>query len=147
MSRRITEEYIKVLMFAQDESRRLGHGFIGTEQILLGVIGAETSVSAKLLKSMGVTLEQVRIEVEQIIGSGCLYPVEIPHSPEATRALELSLEEAEQRGHNYIDAEHLLLGTLRIEDGIALQVLVTLGVNATELYDLIVRRLGENTQR
>jgi ATP-dependent Clp protease ATP-binding subunit ClpC len=141
-----TEESIKVIMLAQDESRRLGHGFVCTEQILLGTIGEETSIAAKVLKSMGVTLENARIEVEKIIGRGSDgVSVDIPFSPKGCRALDLAQEEAEQLGHNCIDAEHLLLGTLRIEDGIALQVLANLGVDATEIRELVLRMLSEKT--
>jgi ATP-dependent Clp protease ATP-binding subunit ClpA len=140
----LTEKSIKVVMLAQDESRRLGQSFIGTEQILLGTLSEETSVAAKLLKLKGVTLEHARIEVEKIIGRGSDFvAVDIPpFSPEACRAIDLAEEEAQQLGHNYIDAEHLLLGTLRIEDGIALQVLANLGVDATEIRDLLVQMLS-----
>jgi ATP-dependent Clp protease ATP-binding subunit ClpC len=141
-----SEESIKVIMLAQDESRSLGHSFVGTEQILLGLIGEGTNAVAKVLKSKGVTLKQARVEVEKITGRGSDFLVDIPFTPKASCALNLSLEEAEQLGHNYLDAEHLLLGTLRIEDGTALQVLAALGVDATEIRDLIVQSLCENTQ-
>ena len=102
-------------------------------------------MTAEVLKSKGVTLEQARIEVEKIIGHGSDFvTVDLPFSPKACRALELAVKEAEQLKHNYLDADHLLLGTLHIEDGIALEVLATLGVDATEIRDLIVRRMGEN---
>jgi ATP-dependent Clp protease ATP-binding subunit ClpC len=145
----LTEKSIKVVMLAQEESRRLGHSFVGTEQILLGTLSEETSLTAVVLKSMGVTLEHARIEVEKIIGRGSDFvPIDIPpFSQEACRAIELAEESAQQLGHNYIDTEHLLLGTLRIEDGIALQVLANLGVDATEIRDLVVRMLGENMVR
>lgn len=147
MFERFTEESIKVIMLAQEESRRLGHSFVGTEQLLLGTIGVETSVAAKVLKSKGVTLERARIEIEKIIGRGSGFvPVDIPFSPRASRALNLTPEEVRQLGHNYFGAEHILLGTLRIEDGTALQVLANLGVDATEIRDLVVRTLGENTK-
>ena len=143
MFERFTENSIKVIMLAQDESRRLGHNFVGTGQILLGTIHVETSVAAKVLKSMGVSLERARIEVEKIIGRGSgLVPVDIPFLPKASRALELCPEEVRQRGSNYIEVEHVLLGTLRIEDGIALQVLANLGVDATEIRDLVVRKFA-----
>jgi ATP-dependent Clp protease ATP-binding subunit ClpA len=145
------EKFFKVIMLAQDESRRLGHSFVCTEQILLGILGEETSIAAKVLKSKGVTLEHARIEVEKITGRCSNFsdfvPIEIPFSPKARRALDLALEEAQQLGRKYyIDIEHLLLGTLRIEDGIALQVLANLGVDATEIRSLVVGRLGENTE-
>jgi ATP-dependent Clp protease ATP-binding subunit ClpC len=103
-----------VIMLAQEEARRLGHNFVGTEQILLGLIGEGTGVAAKVLKSMGVNLKDARIEVEKIIGRGSGFvAVEIPFTPRAKRVLELSLEEARQLGHNYIGTEHLLLGLIR----------------------------------
>ena len=143
MSERFTENSIRVIMFAQDESRRLGHNFVGTGQILLGTISVEISVAAKVLKSKGVTLERARIEVEKIIGRGSGFvPADIPFSPEASDALDLTLEEVQQRGSNYIETEHVLLGTLRIEDGIALQVLANLGVDATEIRDLVVQKFA-----
>jgi ATP-dependent Clp protease ATP-binding subunit ClpC len=141
-----TEESIKAMMLAQDEARSLGHSFVGTEQLLLGTIGEGTSVAAEILKSKGVTLEQARIEVEKISGRGSDIVVDIPFTPKAKRAFDLSLEEATQLGHNYLDAEHVLLGMLRIEDGTALQVLSALGVDATEIRDLIIQRLSENIQ-
>jgi hypothetical protein len=140
-----TEEFIKVIMLAQDESRRLGHSFVGTEQLLLGTLGEGTSLAAEILKSKGVTIEQARIEVEKIIGrSSDFVTIDIPFSPQASRAIELAVKEAERLKHNYLEVEHILLGTLRIEDGIALQVLVTLGIDATEIRDLIVWRLDDN---
>ena len=109
MFERFTEKAIKVIMLAQEEARRLGHNFVGTEQILLGLIGEGTGVAAKVLKSMGVNLKDARVEVEKIIGRGSGFvAVEIPFTPRAKRVLELSLEEARQLGHNYIGTEHLL---------------------------------------
>jgi ATP-dependent Clp protease ATP-binding subunit ClpC len=148
MVKGFTEECIKVICFAQQESSRLGHNFVGTEQLLLGTIGEGTSIVAKVLESMGVTLDATRIEVEKIIGRGSssLVPTEIPYSPNAIRALELVEEESQQLGHNYFRAEHILLGTLRIEDGNALKVLANLGLDSTEIRELVVRMLGENTK-
>jgi ATP-dependent Clp protease ATP-binding subunit ClpC len=151
MGERLTVESIKVIMLAKEESHRLGHRLVCTEQLLLGIIGEETNVAAKGLKSMGVTLEQARIEVEKIIGRGSDFTIlenllGNPFTPKASRALDLSLEEARRLRSNYIDAEHLLLSTLWIEDGIALQVLANLGVDVTEIRDLLVRMLGENNE-
>ena len=120
MFERFTEKAIKVIMLAQEEARRLGHNFVGTEQILLGLIGEGTGVAAKVLKSMGVNLKDARVEVEKIIGRGSGFvAVEIPFTPRAKRVLELSLEEARQLGHNYIGTEHLLLGLIREGEGVA----------------------------
>ena len=99
MFERFTEKAIKVVMLAQEEARRLGHNFVGTEQILLGLIGESTGIAAKVLKSMGVTLKDARTEVEKVIGRGSGFvAVEIPFTPRAKRVLELSLEEARQLG-------------------------------------------------
>jgi len=99
MFERFTEKAIKVVMLAQEEARRLGHNFVGTEQILLGLIGEGTGISAKVLKSMGVNLKEARVEVEKIIGRGSGFvAVEIPFTPRAKRVLELSLEEAPSWG-------------------------------------------------
>lgn len=99
MFERFTEKAIKVIMLAQEEARRLGHNFVGTEQILLGLIGEGTGIAAKVLKSMGVNLKDARVEVEKIIGRGNGFvAVEIPFTPRAKRVLELSLEEARQLG-------------------------------------------------
>jgi Clp amino terminal domain, pathogenicity island component len=99
MFERFTEKAIKVVMLAQEEARRLGHNFVGTEQILLGLIGESTGIAAKVLKGMGVNLKDARVEVEKIIGRGSGFvAVEIPFTPRAKRVLELSLEEARQLG-------------------------------------------------
>ena len=102
MFERFTEKAIKVVMLAQEEARRLGHNFVGTEQILLGLIGESTGIAAKVLKSMGVSLKDARVEVEKIIGRGSGFvAVEIPFTPRAKRVLELSLEEARQLGKSH----------------------------------------------
>ncbi len=134
-------------MLAQEEARRLGHNFVGTEQILLGLIGEGTGVAAKVLKSMGVNLKDARIEVEKIIGRGSGFvAVEIPFTPRAKRVLELSLEEARQLGHNYIGTEHLLLGLIREGEGVAARVLENLGVDLTKVRTQVIRMLGETAE-
>ena len=147
MFERFTEKAIKVIMLAQEEARRLGHNFVGTEQILLGLIGEGTGVAAKVLKSMGVNLKDARIEVEKIIGRGSGFvAVEIPFTPRAKRVLELSLEEARQLGHNYIGTEHLLLGLIREGEGVAARVLENLGVDLSKVRTQIIRMLGETAE-
>ncbi len=144
MFERFTEKAIKVIMLAQEEARRLGHNFVGTEQILLGLIGEGTGVAAKVLKSLGVNLKDSRIEVEKIIGRGSGFvAVEIPFTPRAKRVLELSLEEARQLGHNYIGTEHLLLGLIREGEGVAARVLENLNIDLTKVRTQVVRMLGE----
>ncbi len=147
MFERFTEKAIKVIMLAQEEARRLGHNFVGTEQILLGLIGEGTGVAAKVLKSMGVNLKDARVEVEKIIGRGSGFvAVEIPFTPRAKRVLELSLEEARQLGHNYIGTEHLLLGLIREGEGVAARVLENLGVDLTKVRTQVIRMLGETSE-
>tara|TARA_Y100000591_G_scaffold140273_1_gene120518 strand:- start:1606 stop:4092 length:2487 start_codon:yes stop_codon:yes gene_type:complete len=134
-------------MLAQEEARRLGHNFVGTEQILLGLIGEGTGVAAKVLKSLGVNLKDSRIEVEKIIGRGSGFvAVEIPFTPRAKRVLELSLEEARQLGHNYIGTEHLLLGLIREGEGVAARVLENLGIDLTKVRTQVIRMLGETAE-
>ena len=145
MFERFTEKAIKVIMLAQEEARRLGHNFVGTEQILLGLIGEGTGIGPKVLKSMNVNLKDARTEVEKIIGRGSGFvAVEIPFTPRAKRVLELSLEEARQLGHNYIGTEHLLLGLIREGEGVAARVLEKLEVDLSKVRSQIIRSLGES---
>ena len=144
MFERFTEKAIKVIMLAQEEARRLGHNFVGTEQILLGLIGEGTGIAAKTLKGLGVNLKEARAEVEKIIGRGSGFvAVEIPFTPRAKRVLELSWDEARQLGHNYIGTEHLLLGLIREGEGVAARVLENLGVDLTKVRSNVIRMLGE----
>ena len=145
MFERFTEKAIKVIMLAQEEARRLGHNFVGTEQILLGLIGEGTGIAAKTLKSMGVNLKDARVEVEKIIGRGSGFvAVEIPFTPRAKRVLELSWDEARQLGHNYIGTEHLLLGLIREGEGVAARVLENLGVDLNKIRSNVVKMLGDS---
>nr|YP_010619158.1 Clp protease ATP binding subunit [Pterosiphonia complanata]WAX03171.1 Clp protease ATP binding subunit [Pterosiphonia complanata] len=145
MFERFTEKAIKVIMLAQEEARRLGHNFVGTEQILLGLIGEGTGIAAQVLKSMNVNLKDARIEVEKIIGRGSGFvAVEIPFTPRAKRVLELSLEEARQLGHNYIGTEHLLMGLVREGEGVAARVLENLAVNVASIRTEVIQMLGDN---
>merc|ERR1719240_1241672 len=147
MFERFTEKAIKVVMLAQEEARRLGHNFVGTEQILLGLIGESTGIAAKVLKSMGVTLKESRVEVEKIIGRGSGFvAVEIPFTPRAKRVLELALEEARQLGHNYIGTEHILMGLVREGEGVAGRVLETLGADTSEIRAQVIRMVGESQE-
>ncbi|MFM2304450.1 MAG: ATP-dependent Clp protease regulatory subunit [Cyanobacteriota bacterium] len=144
MFERFTEKAIKVIILSNEEARRLGHNFICTEQILLGLIGEETGIAAKVLRSMGVNLNDARIEVEKIIGRGSGFVAkEIPFTPIAKRVLEFAEEESHELGHNYIGTEHLLLGLIREREGIAIKVLEILGVNVTTVPAQVKRMLGE----
>ena len=147
MFERFTEKAIKVIMLAQEEARRLGHNFVGTEQILLGLIGEGTGIAAQVLKSMNVNLKDARIEVEKIIGRGSGFvAVEIPFTPRAKRVLELSLEEARQLGHNYIGTEHLLMGLVREGEGVAARVLENLAVDVSSIRTEVIQMLGDNAE-
>merc|ERR1712187_303017 len=145
MFERFTEKAIKVVMLAQEEARRLGHNFVGTEQILLGLIGESTGIAAKVLRSMNVTLKSARDEVEKIIGRGSGFvAVEIPFTPRAKRVLEMSLVTARELGHNYSGTEHILLALLREGEGLAARVLESLGVEPTKVRTEVIRILGES---
>lgn len=144
MFERFPEKSIKVIMLAQEEARRLGHNFVGTEQLLCGLIGESTGIAAKTLKSMGVNLKDARVEVEKIIGRGSGFiAIDIPFTPRLRRALELSWDEARQLGHNYIGTEHLLLGLIREGEGVACRVLENLGVDITKVRSHVIRLIGE----
>lgn len=148
---RFTEKAIKSIMLAQEETRRLGHHFVGTEQILLGLIGEGTGVAAQVLKLKGIKLADTRTEVEKIIGRGSGFtPVEIPFTPRAKRVLELSLKEARALNHVYISTGHLLLGSIRLEEGVAVRVLENLGINLQNLREQVLHTIhlseSENIQ-
>ncbi len=144
MFERYTEKSIKVIMLAQEESRRLGHNFVGTEQLLLGTIGEGKGIGAKVLKSLGVTLQTARIEVERIIGRGeGFVAVEVPFTPRAINVLYTALEESRQLGYSHICTEHLLLGLIREGEGVAARVLERLNVDLPDVRNQIIRMLGE----
>ena len=130
MFERFTDRARRVVVLAQEEARLLNHNYIGTEHILLGLIHEGEGVAAKALESLGISLEAVRSQVEEIIGQGGSSPSgHIPFTPRAKKVLELSLREALQLGHNYIGTEHILLGLIREGEGVAAQVLVKLGAD------------------
>ncbi len=146
MFEHFTSEAIRVIMLAQEEARRLGHNFVGTEQILLGLIGEGTGVAAKVLSELGITLKDGRREVEKIIGRGSGFvPPEIPFTPKVKSLFEQSFREANNLGHNYINTEHLLLGLTEAGEGVAAKVLQNLGVDLKSVRAAVMRRLGDNT--
>ncbi|WP_315788979.1 ATP-dependent Clp protease ATP-binding subunit [Fischerella sp. JS2] len=146
MFEHFTSEAIKVVMLAQEEARRLGHNFVGTEQILLGLLGEGNGVAAKVLTELGVTLKEARREVERIIGRGSGYlPPEIPFTPKVKTLFEQSFKEARSLGHNYIGTEHLLLGLTEAGEGVAAKVLQNLGVDLNNIRTTVIRLLGEVT--
>lgn len=130
MFERFTDRARRVVVLAQEEARMLNHNYIGTEHILLGLIHEGEGVAAKALESLGISLDAVREQVQEIIGQGQQAPSgHIPFTPRAKKVLELSLREALQLGHNYIGTEHILLGLIREGEGVAAQVLVKLGAD------------------
>lgn len=133
-----TQKVSNVLQQAQIEARRMRHDFMGTEQILLGLMGEESDVVGDILKSMGVNLNNARLEVEKIIGRGSGSSFQIPYTPRAKRVLELALEEAERLGHNYVSTGHLLLALLREGQGVAVRVLEILGVDLRNLEQRVL---------
>jgi ATP-dependent Clp protease ATP-binding subunit ClpC len=145
MFEHFTSEAIRVIMLAQEEARRLGHNFVGTEQILLGLMGEGTGVAAKVLTELGVTLKDARREVEKIIGRGTGFvPPEIPFTPKVKSLFEQSFKEARSLGHNYINTEHLLLGLTEAGEGVAAKVLQNLGVELQTIRSAVIRRLGDD---
>jgi ATP-dependent Clp protease ATP-binding subunit ClpC len=140
---RFTDRARRVVVLAQEEARLLNHNYIGTEHILLGLIHEGEGVAAKALESLGISLEAVRQQVEEIIGQGGSSPSgHIPFTPRAKKVLELSLREALQLGHNYIGTEHILLGLIREGEGVAAQVLVKLGADLSRVRQQVIQLLS-----
>src|SRR5574337_238951 len=143
MFERFTDRARRVVVLAQEEARMLNHNYIGTEHILLGLIHEGEGGAAKSLESLGISLEGVRSQVEEIIGQGQQAPSgHIPFTPRAKKVLELSLREALQLGHNYIGTEHILLGLIREGEGVAAQVLVKLGADLTRVRQQVIQLLS-----
>ena len=139
MFERFTDRARRVVVLAQEEARMLNHNYIGTEHILLGLIHEGEGVAAKALESLGISLDAVRQQVEEIIGQGQQAPSgHIPFTPRAKKVLELSLREALQLGHGYVGTEHILLGLIREGDGVAAQVLVKLGADLDRVLQQVI---------
>src|SRR5271166_3800456 len=138
---RFTDRARRVLVLAQEEARLLNHSFIGTEHILLGLIHEGEGLAAKALESLGISLEAVREKVQETIGpAGSTGPTgSPPFTPRAKKVLELSLREALQLGHNYIGTEHMLLGLVREGEGVAAQVLVSLGADLSRVRQQVIQ--------
>ncbi len=140
---RFTERAQQVLVLAQEEARRLNHNFIGTEHLLLGLVREGSGIAARALQNMGVDLNKVRQEVENIIPKGDKNPPQsISYTPRAKRVIELAIEESQNLGHNYVGTEHLLLGLLREGEGIAAQVLTNLGIDLKKARKEVIQLLG-----
>jgi ATP-dependent Clp protease ATP-binding subunit ClpA len=143
MFERFTDRARRVVVLAQEEARLLNHNYIGTEHLLLGLIHEGQGVAATSLESLGISLEAVRAEVEEIIGQGQSAPTgHIPFTPRSKKVLELSLREAKQLGHNYIGTEHILLGLVREGEGVAAQVLVKLGADLYRVRQQVMQVLS-----
>jgi ATP-dependent Clp protease ATP-binding subunit ClpA len=143
MFERFTDRARRVVVLAQEEARLLNHNYIGTEHILLGLAHEGQGVAAKALESLGISLEAVRAQVEEIIGQGQSAPTgHIPFTPRAKKVLELSLREAKQLGHNYVGTEHILLGLVREGEGVAAQVLVELGADLSRVRQQVIQVLS-----
>jgi ATP-dependent Clp protease ATP-binding subunit ClpA len=136
-----------VVVLAQEEARMLNHNYVGTEHILLGLIHEGDGVAAKALESLGISLEAVRAQVEEIIGQGQQIPSgHIPFTPRAKKVMELSLREALQLGHDYIGTEHILLGLIREGDGVAAQVLIRLGADLNRVRQQVITVLYQSKE-
>ena len=143
MFERFTDRARRVVVLAQDEARMLNHNYIGTEHLLLGLIHEGEGVAAKALESLGISLEAVREQVEEIIGQGQQAPTgHIPFTPRAKKVLELSLREALQINHTYIGTEHILLGLIREGEGVAAQVLIKLGADLNRVRTQVLQLLS-----
>jgi ATP-dependent Clp protease ATP-binding subunit ClpC len=152
MFEKFNDRAVRVVVLAQHEARMLGHNYIGTEHILLGLIHEGEGVAAKALDSLGISLEAVRAQVVEIIGRGHQASSgAIPFTPRAKKVLELSYREALQLGHDYIGTEHILLGLIREGEGVATQVLVKLGADLNrvrlEVFQLLTGFQGKETVR
>ena len=143
MFERFTDRARRVVVLAQEEARMLNHNYIGTEHILLGLIHEGEGVAAKALESLGISLDAVREQVQEIIGQGQQAPSgHIPFTPRAKKVLELSLREALQLGHNYIGTEHILLGLVRENEGVAARILLDFDADSEKIRNEVIRMLS-----
>jgi ATP-dependent Clp protease ATP-binding subunit ClpA len=146
MFERFTDRARRVVVLAQEEAVLLNHDYVGTEHLLLGLAHEGQGVAATALESLGISLEAVRAQVEEIIGQGQGAPSgHIPFTPRAKKVLELSLREAKQLGHNYIGTEHILLGLIREGEGVAAQVLIRLGADLSRARGQVIGLLSGET--
>jgi ATP-dependent Clp protease ATP-binding subunit ClpA len=143
MSNRFTERAQRVILIAQEEAKRLNHDYVGTEHVLLGLICLGEGVAANVLANLGIDLRKVRAEVEKIVGVGVgSHDGEVPFTPRAKKVLEFAVEEANHLGQNYVGTEHLLLGCLREEEGVASRVLQNLGLRLEVVRAETLNTLG-----
>jgi ATP-dependent Clp protease ATP-binding subunit ClpA len=143
MFERFTERARQVVVLAQDEARTLKHNYIGTEHILLGLLREEEGLAARVLDSLDITVEEVRAQVARIVGQGDEVTTgQIPFTPRAKKVLELALREALSLGHNYIGTEHILLGLVRENEGVAARILLDFDADAEKIRNEVIRMLS-----
>jgi ATP-dependent Clp protease ATP-binding subunit ClpC len=148
MSTRFTDRAQKVILIAQEEAKRLNHDYVGTEHILLGLVALGEGVAAQVLTNLGVDFRKVRQEIEKIVGTGdnMMLLGEIPFTPRAKKVLEYAVEEAQHMGHSYIGTEHILLGLIREEEGVAARVLENLGLKLDAVREAVLEFIGEGEE-
>ena len=147
MFEKFTEGAIKIIMISQEESRRMGHNFVGTEQLLLGVIGQRHGIGARALRKVKVTLRKARKEIEQYVGRGTGFiSSEIPFTPRAKRVLEMAVHEGKDLGQNFVGTEHILLALITETDGVAMRTLDKLQVNTKRLRNIILSYIEETQE-
>jgi len=148
MSTRFTDRAQKVILIAQEEAKRLNHDYVGTEHILLGLVALGEGVAAQVLINIGVDFKRVRMEIEKIVGTGdnMMLLGEIPFTPRAKKVLEFAVEEAQHMGHSYIGTEHILLGLIREEEGVAARVLENLGLKLESVRESVLEFIGEGEE-
>ena len=147
MYERFTDRARKVMQLANQEAQRFNHEYIGTEHILLGLVKEEVQVAGTVLKRMDVNLQNVRLEVEKIIVTGPdMLSSKLPQTPRAKQVIEYAMEEARNLNHNYVSTEHLLLGLLREQEGVAAQVLMNLGLKLEDVREEVLNLLGRGAE-
>ncbi|MCA9048942.1 MAG: NDP-hexose 4-ketoreductase, partial [Planctomycetaceae bacterium] len=148
MYERFTDRARKVMQLANQEAQRFNHEYIGTEHILLGLVKEGSGVAANVLKNLDVDLRKIRIEVEKIVQTGpdMVTMGKLPQTPRAKKVIEYAMEEARNLNHNYVGTEHLLLGLLREQEGVAAQVLMNLGMKLDDVRDEVLNLLGHGLE-
>src|SRR5258708_5986735 len=148
MSERFTDRARKVRQLAKQEAQRFNHEYIGTEHILLGLVKEGSGVAANVLKNLDVDLRKIRLEVEKIVQSGpdMVTMGKLPQTPRAKKVIEYSMEEARNLNHNYVGTEHILLGLLREQEGVAAQVLMNLGLKLEDVREEVLNLLGHGME-
>src|SRR5436853_4838507 len=148
MYERFTDRARKVMQLANQEAQRFNHEYFGTEHLLLGLIKAGSGVAANVLKNLDVDLRKIRLEVEKLVQSGpdMVTMGKLPHTPRAKKVIEYAMEEARNLNHNYVGTEHILLGLLREQEGVAAQVLMNLGLKLEEVSEEVLNLLGHGLE-